>query len=103
MSKYIDAELLRKEIEKVYNSEIAPWLSGVSATSAIYDYVLPLIDSLKQKQLEETVEGQVFGAADVQALYEGKVYVISNLVQDTDYNIHPHDKVKMIILKEDEK
>ena len=51
MAKYIDAELLREEIEKVYKSEIQPWLSGVSATSAIYDYVLPLIDSLQQEQL----------------------------------------------------
>lgn len=48
--KYIDADRLREEIEKVYKSEIAPWLSGVSATSAIYDYVLPLIDSLKQER-----------------------------------------------------
>lgn len=53
--KYIDADHLREEIEKVYKSEIAPWLSGVSATSAIYDYVLPLIDSLQQEQSEENV------------------------------------------------
>lgn len=53
--KYIDADRLREEIEKVYKSEIAPWLSGVSAMSAIYDYVLPLIDSLKQEQSEENV------------------------------------------------
>lgn len=53
--KYIDAELLREKIEKVYKSEIAPWLSGVSATSAIYDYVLPLINSLQQEQSEENV------------------------------------------------
>ena len=48
MGKYIDADRLKAEIEKVYKSEIAPWLSGVSATSAIYDYVLPLIDSLQK-------------------------------------------------------
>ena len=53
--KYIDADRLQEEIEKVYKSEIQPWLSGVSATSAIYDYVLPLIDSLKQEQPEENV------------------------------------------------
>ena len=50
--KYIDAGRLKAEIEKVYKSEIQPWLSGVSATSAIYDYVLPLIDSLQQEQPE---------------------------------------------------
>lgn len=50
MGKYIDADRLRAEIEKIYKSEIQPWLSGVSATSAIYDYVLPLIDSLQQEQ-----------------------------------------------------
>jgi len=50
MAKYIDADRLCAEIEKIYKSEIQPWLSGVSATSAIYDYVLPLIDSLQQEQ-----------------------------------------------------
>lgn len=50
MTKYIDADRLRAEIEKIYKSEIQPWLSGVSATSAIYDYVLPIIDSLQQEQ-----------------------------------------------------
>ena len=48
MGQYIDADRLRAEIEKIYKSEIQPWLSGVSATSAIYDYVLPIIYSLKQ-------------------------------------------------------
>ena len=48
--KYIDADRLCAEIEKIYKSEIQPWLSGVSATSAIYDYVLPLINSLQQEQ-----------------------------------------------------
>lgn len=48
--KYIDADRLKAEIEKIYKSEIQPWLSGVSATSAIYDYVLPLINSLQQEQ-----------------------------------------------------
>ena len=46
--KYIDAERLRAEIEKRYKLEIAPWLSGVGAKSAIYDHVMPLIDSLQQ-------------------------------------------------------
>lgn len=54
MGKYIDADRLRSEIEKTYKSEIQPWLSGVSATSAIYDYIYPLIDSLQQEQPELT-------------------------------------------------
>lgn len=55
----------------------------------------------KEQMMEEAVEGQVFGATDVKALYEGKVYVVSNLVQDTDYNLYPNDKVRIIIVKED--
>ena len=50
--KYIDADRFRAEIEKTYKSEIQPWLSGVSATSAIYDYVLPLVNSLQQEQTD---------------------------------------------------
>ena len=37
MGKYIDAELLREKIEKTYESEIQPWLSGVSPKSVIYE------------------------------------------------------------------
>ena len=59
MTKYIDAELLREKIEKTYKSEIQPWLSGVSATSAIYDYVLPLIDSLQQEQPEVDLKEEI--------------------------------------------
>lgn len=55
---------------------------------------------MKEQMMKEAVEGQVFGATDVKALYEGKVYVISNLVQDTDYNLYPNDKVRIIIVKE---
>ena len=54
--KYINAELLREEIEKIYKSEIQPWLSGVSPKSVIYEYVLPLIDSLQQEQPEVDLE-----------------------------------------------
>ena len=49
-NKYIDADLLKVAIEKKYRTEIEPWLSSVSAKSAIYDYVLPLIASLQQEQ-----------------------------------------------------
>ena len=56
MGKYIDADHLRAEIEKVYKSEIQPWLSGVSPKSVIYEYVLPIIDSLQQ---EQTAMGEV--------------------------------------------
>ena len=57
--KYIDADHLRAEIEKTYMLEIAPWLSGVSAKSAIYDYVMPLIDSLQQEQPEVDLEKEI--------------------------------------------
>ena len=59
MGKYIDANRLCAEIEKTYKSEIQPWLSGVSATSAIYDYVLPLIDSLQREQQEGDLEKEI--------------------------------------------
>ena len=57
--KYIDADRFRAEIEKKYRSEIQPWLSGVSATSAIYDYVLPLIKSLQQEQPEVDLRNEI--------------------------------------------
>ncbi len=61
MSKFIDADRLRAEIEKIYKSEIAPWLSGVSAASAIYDYVLPLIDTLEksEKPIQDELEKEI--------------------------------------------
>ena len=46
--KYIDADRLKAAIEKKYRTEVEPWRSSVSAKSAIYDCVLPLIDSLQQ-------------------------------------------------------
>ncbi len=52
MNKYINADRLRAEIEKTYKSEIQPWLSSISAKSAIYDWVLPLIDVLQREQPE---------------------------------------------------
>ena len=57
--KYIDADHLRAEIEKTYMLEIAPWLSGVSAKSAIYDYVMPIVDSLQQEQPEVDLEKEI--------------------------------------------
>ena len=59
MNKYIDADLLRAEIEKIYKSEIQPWLSGVSPKSVIYEYVLPLIDSLQKEQPEVNLEKEL--------------------------------------------
>lgn len=52
MGKYIDADRLRAAIEEKYRTEIQPWLSGVSPKSVIYEYVLPLIDYLKQEQTD---------------------------------------------------
>lgn len=53
----------------------------------------------KKQMLEKAIKGQVFGATDVKALYEGKVYIVSNLIQDTDYNLHSNDKVRITIVK----
>lgn len=50
MSRFIDADRLKAEIDKKYMTEIHPWLSGVSAKSAIYEYVIPIIDELLQEQ-----------------------------------------------------
>lgn len=48
----------------------------------------------------KVIGGQVFGATDVKQLYDGKVYIISTLFQDTDFGLYPHDKVKMLLIKE---
>ena len=50
MSKFIDADRLKAEIDKKYMTEIHPWLSGVSAKSAIYEYVIPTIEALQQEE-----------------------------------------------------
>lgn len=77
MTKYINAELLREKIEKTYKSEIQPWLSGVSATSAIYDYVLPLIDSLQQEQQEKPIPKDLEEAAEKHATdYDSTIWCV---------------------------
>ena len=52
MKKLIDADRLKESIDKLYETEIRPWLSGVSAKSAIYEYVFPAIEELQLEQEE---------------------------------------------------
>ena len=69
MSKYIDADRLRAEIEKTYKSEIQPWLSSISAKSAIYDWVLPLIDVLQREQPKVDIEKEYAEFVDADPVY----------------------------------
>jgi len=90
--KYIDADRLRAEIEKVYKSVIQPWLSGVSATSAIYDYVLPLIDSLQQEQPEVDLEREIDRAWEYlekdysPSALDKSVIIVSGLVGEKQFS-----------------
>ena len=90
MGKYIDANRLCAEIEKTYKSEIQPWLSGVSATSAIYDYVLPLIDSLQQERPEVDLEKETI--ID---------YVHNHYHYDKDFDGYGHSNLRPVFTRED--
>lgn len=68
MRKFIDADRLKEAINKLYDTEIRPWLSGVSAKSAIYQYVFPAIEDL-QKEQPATAVGKVFTNTDPMNLY----------------------------------
>lgn len=57
--KYIDAERLKEAIDKLYETEIRPWLSGVSAKSAIYQYVFPAIEELQKEQSDVNLEKEI--------------------------------------------
>lgn len=98
--KYIDAEKLKivlsdlEENHKYYNGDFH---DGVVFT---VDKAKEIIDSLQQEQEQYIIGGQVFGATDVNQLYEGKVYIISNLVQDTEFGLSVRDKVKMLLIKD---
>ena len=108
MAKYIDAELLRKEIEfaKSVYSNPNRVVHGVAdafrqdGRVAMCDDILKKIDSLQRKQEQYIIGGQVFGATDIEQLYEGKVYIISNLVQDIEFGIEPREQVKMLLIKD---
>jgi hypothetical protein len=54
----------------------------------------------KQQMLKDVVEGQVFQAHDIDKAYKGFVYVISN--QFKDLTLLPPNKVKIIIVKEEQ-
>lgn len=99
--KYIDADRLREEIEKVYKSEIQPWLSGVSAASAIYDYVLPLIDSLQQEQSEENVpKGFIEGDKIIECkvgMHGEPVEIVLDKYAQRARGIFPGDELTIIL------
>lgn len=102
--KYIDAEKLKKIVEQAKQRA----LKGAKVDKDLYcngcadafDEVLLEITSLQQEQEQYVIGGQVFGATDVEQLYGGKVYIISNLVQDIEFGLDVKDKVKMLLIKD---
>lgn len=109
--KYIDADTLRVKITDLcananFHQQKAIEESDredfVSSGGEIYAYakVLSLLDSLQQEQEQYVISGQVFGATDIEQLYKGKVYIVSNLVQDTEFGLSVRDKVKMLLIKD---
>ena len=115
--KYIDADRLRVAIEEKYRTEIWPWLSGVSPKSVIYEYVLPLIDSLQQEQQEKPIPNDLEEAAkecnsnlQLQEYFiKGGIWQKEQMMKDAVpfYEIlkavppgPERDKVRIIIVKE---
>jgi len=90
--KYIDAEKLKVHIQYLIKKD----------NYELFDVpeLLAFIDFLQQEQEQHVIGGQVFGATDVNQLYEGKVYIVSNLVQDTEFGLSVRDKVKMLLIKD---
>ena len=103
--KCIDADKLIAEIEKrkellengTGHPEVMKRVEGVIKA---YNSILSFITSLQQEQEQHVIGGRVFGATDVEQLYEGKVYIVSNLVQDTEFGIEPRQEVKMLLIKD---
>lgn len=104
--KYVDAEKLKSDLESLYDNMLNRtkidkdnsdyWAGKADA----YRNVIDTITSIQQEQEQYVIGGQVFGATDIEQLYEGKVYIISNLVQDTEFELSVRDKVKMLIIKD---
>ena len=95
MSKYINSEKLLTEIERRIEEYNIQSLRGAELAD-----VRSFITSLQQEQEQHVIGGRVFGATDIEQLYGGKVYIVSNLVQDTEFGIEPGDKVKMLLIKD---
>ena len=101
MVKYIDVDIIRKDIEKKSHEE-----QGFRSEDSEYGYrscardLLAFIDSLQQEQEQYVIGGQVFGATDIEQLYKGKVYIVSKLVQDKEFGIYPGKRVKMLLIKD---
>ena len=102
-------ELIKAEIERLKN-----WNNNLRNSNRMtvqqedynrgknmaYDEILEFIRQLDgNNSCDKVIGGQVFGATDVEQLYGGKVYIISDLFQDTDFGLHPRDKVKMLLIK----
>ena len=108
MSKYINAEKLVAEIERRKKGiDECPFIEAELGASIkrdvkikTFNELISLITSLQQEQEQHVIGGRVFGATDIEQLYEGKVYIVSNLVQDTEFGIEPGDKVKMLLIKD---
>lgn len=95
MRKFIDADRLKEAIDKLYDTEIRPWLSGVSAKSAIYQYVFPAIEEL-QKEQPATAVGKVITNTDPKLLI-----VDSDEWQTVLGQFENGQRVRIIIVKED--
>ena len=102
MSKYIDAEKLIAEIEKIAKKYIDPEWQTVAGNTAksIRGELRAIITSLQQEQEQYVIGGQVFGATDIEQYCKGKVYIVSKLVQDKEFGIQPREQVKMLLIKD---
>lgn len=105
--KYIDADKLIAEIKRLKqeneisdDKEYAPYeLDVACGYDMACEKILSLITSVQQKE-QQLIGGQVFGATDVNQLYEGKIYIISNLIQDIEFGLSVGDSVKMLLIKD---
>lgn len=101
--KYIDAEHLIHDLEERIYAYSEGYADGDNCRKDAIETLLKDVRyqcSLQQEQEQYVIGGQVFGATDVNQLYEGKVYIISNLVQDTEFGLSIGDKVKMLLMKD---
>ena len=99
--KYIDSEKLIAEIKRLLKcTELHRGLAVAEGSMQTLYWIKDFITYLQQEQEKYVIGGQVFGATDVKQLYEGKVYIVSNLVQDTEFGLSVRDKVKMLLIKD---
>ena len=106
MTKYINADKLIKSLNN-YQDGAEAALNPIDGDADYYKGkidackdIQEFITSLQQKQEEYVIDGRVFGATDIEQLYKGKVYIVSNLVQDREFGIEPREHVKMLLIKD---